>query len=346
MPAEGELVPTPGEADTRPVIAATADILDAVRGYVWIVLAAIVVWRLFPVIKLRFSRGTVTFKIAGQEVTFQEASTQLSEYIDDLRTRIIALEERLQDASGSIAPERVPAAEPAASAPARILWVDDRPENNAFLIKSLQDRGVVVAEAMSTDDALAKLESGRRAFDVVVSDMGRTERGHYNPLAGVDLVRRLRDLDPSLPVVIYASRNAVERGGTAARDAGAAGVTSSPTELLRTLRIGPTTAFEDSVAKLVRRELDASPFPIRGAVDLVAERGGERIGIEIKNWSRQPSSQDFRRVLDELAAVRERYAFDRIIMVTRPGIQVPADVDLPAWLTVVPEDELLASLQR
>jgi CheY-like chemotaxis protein len=323
---------------------AAAEILDALRGYFWILLAAAVVWRLFPVIRQRLESGDVTFEIVGQKMSFSDASRQLHAELDDLRGKVIELTDRVEAPKDEGEVEAAAGAQPAPARPARILWVDDRPENNAFLIKSLKDRDADVIEAASTDEALAELASNPRGFDVVISDMGRKERGGHRPLAGVDLIRRLRDENLTVPVVIYASPGAIERGGVAALEAGAVAATASPTELLTLLRIGPTTAFEASVADIVRRHLDATVFPIYRSVDFVAQRDGDRIGIEIKNWSRQPTREEFEHALQRVRAARERYGFDRILMITRPGIEVPAGVDMPDWITVLTVDELVASL--
>lgn len=266
--------------------------------------------------------------------------------LDDLRSQVIALTEGLEGPKDKDADETGAAAEAFTARRARVLWVDDRPENNAFLIKSLEDRDAEVVQAPSTDQALAELASNSHGFDVVISDMGRKESGGYRPIAGVDLVRRMRDANLTVPVVIYASPRAVARGGEEALEAGAVAATASPTELLTMLRIGPTTAFEASVADIVRRHLDAAVFPIYRTVDFVAERNRERIGIEIKNWSSDPTPEQFERALRRLVAARERYGFDGILMITRAGIHVPAGVDVPPWVTVLTVDELVASLEE
>ena len=340
------LVQQADRAHTRPVIAANAaaEILDAAQGYFWILLAAVVLWRLFPVIRTRFEEDDITYEQGEKKVTLQNASKQLRREVDDVRAQLIALSDRVREPTGEAAEEEVAALPDEIPArPVRVLWVDDRPENNALLIESLKSRDADVVEAVSTDEALAELSSDRRGFEIVISDMGREEPNGYNPEAGVDLVRRMREANMAIPVVIYASKGAITRGGRAALEAGAAAATASPTELLAMLRVGPTTAFEASVADIVRRHLNAAPFPIRRTVDFVAERDGERIGVEIKNWAQQPPRDGFEHALELVGAARERYGFDRILLITRPGIEVPAGVDLPPWITVQTVDEFVAS---
>lgn len=321
-----------------------AEILDAARGYLWILLAAVVVWRLFPVIRARIQSEDFTVEIAGQKVSFESASKQVQRELDDLRSQVIALTERIGGAADDAGDEAVAVPEAVATQTARILWADDQPENNAFLIKSFEDRGAEIVEATSTDEALSVLASNRAGFDVVISDMGRTERGTFRPFAGVELVRGVREAGLDVPVVVYASSDAVARGGEAALEAGAAAITASPTELLTLVRIGPTTPFEASVADIVRRHINARPFPIYRSVDFVAEQGDETIGIEIKNWPRQPTREEFDRALERVRTARDRFGFDRILMITRSGIEVPAGFRLPRWVAVVTVDDLVASL--
>jgi CheY-like chemotaxis protein len=311
------------------------------------VLAAVVVWRLFPVIRKRIESEDFSVEIAGQKVNFQSASRQLHGELDDLRSRVITLAERLEGRESVDVGEAItePAASTARRTRIRILWVDDRPENNAFLIKSLEDRDAEVVRAASTERALSELTSNPRGFDVVISDMGRTEHGQYREAAGIDLVRRMRDAHLTVPVVIYASRGALVRSGEPALEAGAVAVTASPTELLAMLRIGPTTGFEASVAEVVNQHLDAMPFPIRRTVDFVAQRNGERIGIEIKNWSGDPTREAFERALGHVVTARERAELDRIFMITRPGIHVPPGIDLPPWVTVGSVDDFVKLLE-
>jgi CheY-like chemotaxis protein len=333
-----------------------ADVIDSFRGFVWFGLAAIVIWRLFPVIRKRFESGDLSFKLFGQEMTVSEASERLHVELDDLRSKVIELSDRLQPADEApeepderpvapvVDPQPPPAANEVTHRPPRILWVDDHPQNNTFLVESLRrDQNADVSEATSTDEALEKLAADPGGFDVVISDMGRQERGGFRALAGVDLLRRMRDQGFTVPVVIYASSDAVSRGGHAAVEAGAVEVTASPTELLSLLRIGPTTEFEASVAEILRRDHGATVFPIYRSVDFVAVREGERVGIEIKNWSHTPTPERFDHALQLLRNAHERHRFDRILMITRQGVDVPEGIDLPDWLTVQTVDDVVAT---
>jgi hypothetical protein len=56
---------------------------------------------------------------------------------------------------------------------ARILWVDDTPDNNIHERRLLQSAGAVVDTATTTQQALSMLGSGH--YDVVISDLHRPE---------------------------------------------------------------------------------------------------------------------------------------------------------------------------
>ena len=68
----------------------------------------------------------------------------------------------------------------------RILWVDDRPENNQYERQALEAIGLHCTLAQSTDEAIDKLALNEYA--VIISDMGRRE----GPREGYVLLDRLR----------------------------------------------------------------------------------------------------------------------------------------------------------
>lgn len=88
--------------------------------------------------------------------------------------------------------------EQAAWAGVRVLWVDDHEENNAVPARHLVALGATIRNARSTEEALAFLAS--ESFDAVISDLARVE----GPLAGLDLLDRLRAQGNDIPFAIYA----------------------------------------------------------------------------------------------------------------------------------------------
>ncbi len=117
----------------------------------------------------------------------------------------------------------------------RVLWVDDHPEGNRAAIVALSRLQIEVATVTSTVDALARLAEATadEAFDLVISDWQRYDEG---PLAGLRLLKAMRDAGHTQPVIYYhgafgdAARAAVS---TAARVAGAHGEAVLPDELMR-----------------------------------------------------------------------------------------------------------------
>ena len=86
----------------------------------------------------------------------------------------------------------------------RILWVDDRPENNHYEREAFEAMGLQFTIALSTDEAFEKL--ARNQYAAIISDMGRRE----GPREGYVLLDRLREEGNKTPIFIYASSNAPE----------------------------------------------------------------------------------------------------------------------------------------
>lgn len=107
---------------------------------------------------------------------------------------------------------------------ARILWVDDRPDNNIFERRALSALGVEFVISTSTDDALLKLKTQR--FDVIISDMGRPP----DPRAGYTLLDKLKAAGNQTPFIIYAGSRSLEHQAES-RHHGAMGCTNHAGEL-------------------------------------------------------------------------------------------------------------------
>ena len=90
----------------------------------------------------------------------------------------------------------------------RILWVDDRPENNLYARYAMQAMGLEFTLALSTAEALHELSTRReistRRFAAIISDMGRKE----GPKEGYKLLENLRAHDRATPFFIYAGSSA------------------------------------------------------------------------------------------------------------------------------------------
>jgi DNA-binding NtrC family response regulator len=110
--------------------------------------------------------------------------------------------------------------------PRRVLWVDDRPENNRLEQRALRELGIDVQLATSTEEALSVLEHD--TFGAVISDMGRPP----DPRAGYTLLNEMRRQGNQTPFVIYAGSRAPEHVAEA-RQRGAIGTTNRSSELIQ-----------------------------------------------------------------------------------------------------------------
>jgi CheY-like chemotaxis protein len=86
----------------------------------------------------------------------------------------------------------------------RVLWVDDRPENNSYERQAFEAVGLSFNLCLSTNEALKQLSKER--FAAIISDMGRKE----GPREGYVLLDKLREKDARTPFFVYASSNSPE----------------------------------------------------------------------------------------------------------------------------------------
>lgn len=110
----------------------------------------------------------------------------------------------------------------------RILWVDDRPENNVYERQAFEAQGIEFSLALSTNEALEILKTNK--FSLVISDMGRKE----GPQEGYALLERIRAIGDNTPFMIYAASNLPEHKKMA-RERGAIGSTNKAEELFQTV---------------------------------------------------------------------------------------------------------------
>lgn len=192
-------------------------ILGAIGALALPVLAIVVIVRIWPVLRELFETRKFTLKIGGFELSAQEATDQIRKQIEELQTQVAQLKETGRVSGSGIAdsnadvdlPEPVPNTAPVVQ-PVAILWVDDKPSNNAFLIADFQDQGIRIDQALSTSDALQKLSSQSAAYRVIISDLGRLENGRYVPDAGGQLAQEIRAMGLSTPLIIFSSARAAQ----------------------------------------------------------------------------------------------------------------------------------------
>ncbi len=178
----------------------------------------------------------------------------------------------------------------------RVLWVDDRPNNNVQERERILARGQLVYElATSTDEGLAAARGS--LFDVVISDMGRPG----DRLAGYTLLAGLRREGNLVPFVIYSAGRKPEHVGQAL-SLGALGTTDHHGELsaLVLRAVGrsddvlrrpvdeellrqytewkfPGLGVSDDWNALAARDLESSRFPTLLEVDAAVERASAAV---------------------------------------------------------------------
>lgn len=80
---------------------------------------------------------------------------------------------------------------------ARILWIDDQPENNRHEIALFEEAGARVDVEESTEAARGSLRRVR--YDVVISDIARGD----DPTAGLTFAEELAEHGSAPPVILY-----------------------------------------------------------------------------------------------------------------------------------------------
>lgn len=106
---------------------------------------------------------------------------------------------------------------------ARILWLDDRPENNRNERRMFRQLRAVVELATTTQEALEKLTID--IYDVVISDIGRDQKGDPN---GLQFLEAFHKFDQTTPVIFYVGEFDPDQGTPKY----AFGITNRPDQLL------------------------------------------------------------------------------------------------------------------
>ena len=208
-------------------------LLQALGALAWPVLAAVVLWKLFPLMKEIAKSRAFTIKVGTMELSVQEATEQLRTNLEDLQRKVEELRAQAGNQTATVTP-----APPhrLTVVPRRVVWVDDKPANNALEIARLRDDGVEVIQVTSTEDALRVLVVEQLAVRAVISDMARREHSQLNWKAGIELIQQLRKAGLSIPIFIYGSARALEKTRDEVLAVGGNGATASSIELYEMLR--------------------------------------------------------------------------------------------------------------
>ncbi|MGA8430413.1 MAG: hypothetical protein WB729_11375 [Candidatus Sulfotelmatobacter sp.] len=237
-------------------VGGTAQVLSAVAQLLWPLVALVLAYWLLPELKQIFRRisesKNLKVKWGDKELSIQEAADNLQKVVGSLMDAEAARASgRPIDAAPfastspatRVSPERksvLPpdrqlddAARTTLSSRKRILWVDDRPEGNAFEMARLKERGIEIDEALSTEEALRLFEADK--YSLVVTDMYRKELGTKNADAGIDLLQELRTIDPNVVVICYCATVSKRQYGSSFLKSGGRAITSSSVELFELL---------------------------------------------------------------------------------------------------------------
>jgi two-component system, OmpR family, KDP operon response regulator KdpE len=167
-----------------------------------------------------------------------------------------------------------------ASAPLRLLVVDDEPAIRRFLRVSLTAEGYRVLETDSGSEALEMARSS--APDILVLDLGLPD------LDGVEVIRRLRTAGSMVPIIVLSSR-ADEDGKVQALDLGADDFVTKPfgiDELLARVR-----------AALRHRLMQEGERPIFRGGDLTVDLVRRIVTVRGKEIKLSPREYDILRLL-------------------------------------------------
>jgi CheY-like chemotaxis protein len=107
---------------------------------------------------------------------------------------------------------------------AKVLWVDDNPDNNRYEREALAQLGLQFVIATSNGEALQQLRS--QVFNAVITDFARKD----DPEGGYTLLAEVKKTSPALPLIIYTGSFTAKQESEA-KGRGAYGETNSPVSL-------------------------------------------------------------------------------------------------------------------
>jgi vacuolar-type H+-ATPase subunit F/Vma7 len=206
------------------------ELIKAIVPLAWPLILVVLLWKLFPTLRDIVKSRSFTIKVAGSEISVQDATEQLKSQIADLQNQVITLRESraVNNVKTQVEPRTPKGEKPT------ILWVDDKPNANAFEIDRLIKNNVEVIQSTSTEEAMTLLHNMQH-INAVISDMGRRERGTYVSQAGIVLLNAMRRAGFRIPFIIYSAPKYVAQNKNKVLSAGGDGATASQVELLEWL---------------------------------------------------------------------------------------------------------------
>jgi CheY-like chemotaxis protein len=220
------------------VAASLPEVLTSISHYLWPALATVVLLKLMPVIREVLRTRSYKITVGSVSVDVQTASEGLQKQITDLQNQVAQIREpsAVLNRSTEVASD-TPVSRASSPPPlgARILWVDDNPDNNVYELQTLESKGMSVTTATNTVEALKALHTEK--YFAVITDMGRLEGGSYNPKAGLELVKTIRNADKEIPLYVFTTQRSVKQHRQELMQVGANAITSSSVKLLEMLHV-------------------------------------------------------------------------------------------------------------
>jgi len=199
------------------VLTASTEFAKALAPLLWPVVVIVIFLSARTKIYALLNRQTVSVKVGGFELNVADATQSIGESVADLQQRLSNLEVRLAGEGGTAGPgmvaNLVTRAESddrtdAPKGPYSILWADDNPAGNAFLIQQFSGDGIHVETALTTKEAVSMF--GQMKPDLVITDLGRREGNVSNAYAGLGLIKQIRSSDLTTPIVVFATQRAID----------------------------------------------------------------------------------------------------------------------------------------
>lgn len=213
-----------------------AEFWKSLGSVLWPIATLIIFFGSKNVIKSVFSKESISIEVAGMKISVADAAKNIGKDLADIQQKVASIEQKIYgeklviDNSGSLEVSKNSSISTILYKPLSIIWVDDFPSNNAFLVDKLQREGINIELSLSTSDALEKIAN--RSYNAVISDLGRKEDGQQKPMAGLDLIKSLRGSGNNIPILIYAGSRGIENREILLK-AGADIVTASGTEVVK-----------------------------------------------------------------------------------------------------------------
>lgn len=165
------------------------EMLDLAPHLLWVAVALTILFVIGPSrIRNAFTKVS-KIAVAGVEIEFK------SEIEAAAKARKIQLSPQLRDQLARRLEHRG-----SLISGARVLWIDDHPENNSVEIRLLKSFGAVVDLALSNEDASKRLRSA--VYDLVLSDMARG----IDDEAGKKMIPVVKHAVPSPPLIFYVGK--------------------------------------------------------------------------------------------------------------------------------------------